>query len=77
MTELEEIQIETADRRRCWAVVLGAKPSIDGNKWCVLWGDNIQDGVAGFGDTPEKAIWNFEDAIYKKVCPDPITKETK
>ena len=75
MSALLEIQEEGADRRRCWAVVLGAKPSIDGNKWCVLWGDNIQDGVAGFGDTSERAIWDFEDAMYKTVCPDIKPKE--
>ncbi len=37
------------------------KPSIfiDGNKWCVLFGKNIQDGVAGFGDSPQLAIYDF------------------
>lgn len=32
---------------------------IDGYKWCVLYGDNLQDGVAGFGDTPYLAILDF------------------
>jgi len=40
------------------------KPTLskDGNKWCVLYGDNLQVGIAGFGDTPYKAIlaWNKE-----------------
>ena len=31
----------------------------DGNHWCVLYGDNIQVGVAGFGDTPQHAIWHW------------------
>jgi len=37
------------------------KPKIlpDGNQWCVLLGDNIQEGVVGFGDTPRKAVVNF------------------
>lgn len=34
--------------------------SLDGDKWCVLYGENIQDGVAGFGDTPEKAMSAFD-----------------
>lgn len=34
--------------------------SIDGNKWCALYGDNLQDGVAGFGDSPADAMWDFD-----------------
>ena len=29
--------------------------SLDGGKWCALYGPNLQDGVAGFGDSPEEA----------------------
>ena len=38
------------------------RPSIqiDGNQWCALYGDNLQDGVAGFGDTPELAMGDFD-----------------
>lgn len=38
------------------------KPRIfmDGNKWCALYGENLQDGVAGFGDTPELAAKDFD-----------------
>ena len=32
---------------------------IDGNKWCALYGDNLQDGVAGFGDSPSDAMVDF------------------
>ncbi|AUR85540.1 hypothetical protein NVP1076O_35 [Vibrio phage 1.076.O._10N.286.51.B7] len=32
----------------------------DGNKWCCLVGDNIQEGVAGFGFTPAEAISEFK-----------------
>lgn len=39
--------------------------SIDGNKWCVLYGDNLQDGVAGFGDTPYLAMLDFNKAWHK------------
>lgn len=34
--------------------------SIDGNKWFALYGANLQDGVAGFGDTPEAAMADFD-----------------
>ena len=44
---------------------------IDGDKWCALYGDNLQDGCAGFGDTPEGAMadfdhnWNTQRAVKR------------
>lgn len=40
------------------------RPSVfpDGNKWCCLYGDDLQVGVAGFGDTPEAACAEFDKA---------------
>jgi len=32
----------------------------DGNQWCALLGEDLQVGVAGFGDTPEKACAAFD-----------------
>lgn len=40
---------------------------IDGNKWCALYGDNLQDGVAGFGQSPADAIWDFDRAWHAKL----------
>lgn len=34
--------------------------SIDGSQWCALYGDNLQDGVAGFGDSPAAAMEDFD-----------------
>ena len=61
----ENIMIEKdgIERRRAWAVVLGLVPEKDGNQWLLLWGKNIQEGVCGFGDTPEAAVWDFEKAM--------------
>ena len=28
--------------------------------WCALYGDNLQDGVAGFGRSPEEAMADFD-----------------
>lgn len=41
------------------------KPTItkDGDKWCVLYGANLMEGVSGFGDTPRKAIYAFNKAF--------------
>lgn len=36
--------------------------SIDGNQWCALYGDNLQDGVAGFGASPGAAMADFDRA---------------
>ncbi len=40
--------------------------SIDGNQWCALYGDNLQDGVAGFGDSPSDAMIDFDKAWFQK-----------
>jgi hypothetical protein len=32
----------------------------DGNAWCALYGENVQDGVIGFGETPAKAAESFD-----------------
>jgi hypothetical protein len=44
-----------------------ASLSLDGNQWCWLYGDNLQEGIAGFGDTPAKAAIEFDRAwgFYK------------
>ena len=41
--------------------------SIDGNKWCALYGDNLQDGVAGFGDSPKEAYEAFDIEWSKRI----------
>lgn len=33
---------------------------IDGNQWCALLGENLQDGVAGFGPSPSAASADFD-----------------
>lgn len=47
-----------------YALFAQLKPSIqvDGDQWCVLYGKDLHDGIAGFGDTPYLAIlaWNKE-----------------
>ncbi len=44
---------------------------IDGNAWCSLFGENLQDGVAGFGDSPANAMRDFDSQWNAKI------KETK
>jgi len=49
--------------------LMNTRISLDGDKWCVLYGDNLQDGVAGFGDSPDEASSAFDKAWYEKVQP--------
>jgi hypothetical protein len=39
-------------------------PYKDGEQWCALLGQNVQDGIVGFGDTPARALRSFDDAYY-------------
>lgn len=38
------------------------KPKLypDGNTWCALYGENLQEGCAGFGKTPNEAMQDFD-----------------
>lgn len=36
--------------------------SLDGNQWCALYGANLMEGVAGFGDSPAAAMQEFDKA---------------
>lgn len=36
--------------------------NLDGDQWCALYGDNLQDGVAGFGESPDAAMRDFDRA---------------
>ena len=40
------------------------RPSLspDGDQWCALYGENLQEGVAGFGRTPAEAMADFDQA---------------
>lgn len=40
---------------------------LDGNQWCALYGINLQDGVVGFGDSPELACVSF-DSEWRRTC---------
>ena len=48
------------------SVMLGLRPALDGNAWCVLYGANIQEEVYGFGDSPDAAMAAFDKEWYAK-----------
>lgn len=56
---------DVLDNVAMWQCInsLGIKPFKDGNQWCYLYGDNIQEGVYGFGETIYEAAFDF----YKNI----------
>lgn len=48
-------------------IIHAFKPKIlkDGDKWCCLYGENLQQGVAAFGETPMNAVYNFWNIMFK------------
>lgn len=61
LTHVEQSQFNAAIEAEEMNLVAILKPRvfIDGNMWCVLYGDNLQEGIAGFGETPRKAVYDF------------------
>lgn len=49
------------------------RPAIapDGNQWCALYGANLQEGVAGFGDSPADAMADFDKNWRAALTPEP------
>lgn len=68
-------QIAYEGSRPC--VTMRPRVFIDGGFWCALYGDNVQDGVAGFGDTPAAAMSAFDKCWYEMVPPKQATPSTK
>ncbi len=56
---------EVANEQMRPSVVFRPKITKDGDQWCALLGDNIQEGVAGFGATPNRACYAFDEAWNK------------
>lgn len=41
--------------------------SRDGDQFCYLYGDNLQDGIAGFGKTVAEAMSDFYRAFWNEA----------
>lgn len=41
-------------------ILLRPKVFIDEGQWCALYGENLQDGVAGFGKSAADASYDFD-----------------
>lgn len=63
--------------QEAWRLILGdrfsvaveqMKPKIypDGDKWCALYGEDIMHGVTGFGDTPARALADWDNNFWNQ-----------
>jgi len=50
------------------AILMRPALSIDGNQWCALYGENIQDGLSGFGSSPYAALIDFDRQFFKEIA---------
>lgn len=50
----------TEQARRAPHVLMRPRIFPDGDAWCALYGENIQEGVCGFGETPGAAAADFD-----------------
>jgi hypothetical protein len=61
--------LEKQGEQKCTAeevlIKAGLKPYKDGDQWCILLGDNIQEGICGFGDTIDDALYAFLNDLIK------------
>lgn len=57
-----------ATEMRAMQVIATIKPvlSKDGDQFCYLLGDNLQEGIAGFGSTVAKAMYDFQRAFWNE-----------
>jgi hypothetical protein len=46
-------------------MTLNPKLFIDGTNWCALYGENLMEGIAGFGPTPSAALADFEMQMHR------------
>ena len=64
--DVAKTQLLEAQRKSSWAVVLGLVPYKDGDQWCVLYGDDLQSGICGFGKSPSQAMLAFNDNFVSR-----------
>jgi hypothetical protein len=58
----ERMCVAVEESMLCRFRLLQPKLYKDGDQWCCLYGDNIQVGIVGFGNTPAKAVQAFSAA---------------
>jgi hypothetical protein len=67
MLQAAETEVEAAREKLRPSLLLRPTLSVDGDKWCALYGANLMEGVAGFGDSPAEAYVEFDRAWTAKL----------
>ncbi len=62
----DDLVIAAKEKKRPF-MLLRPRMFREGNQWCALYGENLQEGVAGFGDSPEEAALSFDSEWIKKI----------
>ena len=67
--EASSINSQTIQEQNEFNLFVMLKPSLkkDGNQWCVLYGEDLQVGIAGFGNSPHLAIMDFNAQWYESI----------
>lgn len=63
------MQMTAASLQCAPSAIYRPKLMADGDMWCALYGDNLQEGVSGFGKTPAEAMYAFDEAWVKSLTP--------
>lgn len=69
VVRMQEQMYCVADEMQRPSVLYRPSIGMDGNKWCALYGVNLMEGVAGFGDTPDEAMREFDKAWRTERTP--------
>lgn len=60
---------EVAGQHQRPSVLYRPSLGLDGTMWRALYGENLMDGVAGFGETPAKAMEDFDKNWFSALTP--------
>lgn len=55
----EKLNLIVSEQEMLFVKTFNLIPFKDGDMWCVLLGSNIQEGIVGFGNSPLKAVLDF------------------
>jgi len=57
---ISQEEFQAAQDKRRPSVLFRPALYMDGDQWCALYGENLQEGVSGFGASPASAMLDFD-----------------
>jgi len=64
LMEAAEVELSAAREKLRPSVVYRPGLTLDGNQYCALYGTDLMSGCAGFGDTADAAMRDFDKSWY-------------